>query len=240
MSNDSVNRTPSGVPAGGEFATSPKAEPQLALTPRPKHTVGISALAVLDTYGVEPLPQWPADLPEPSTFYGWDEDGQVETRIVFGPDTLTVWGPVGNASDSFTEIPDEYEHLSAEARDQVGAYGYRLHENISSLTGQVDYAAHTPQVRNAVMSIAEGHGTPQPCDDPSDPAWRTPAQRATARTEANLRAWFGEQIHEATFQDVLTDLLHYADSQGMKPTDFGAALNRAQSIHRDEIEGPEG
>ena len=240
MSNDSVNRTPSGVPAGGEFATSPKAEPQLALTARPTHTVGIAAVAALDTYGVEPLPEWPADLPAPSTSYSWDGDGQLETRLVFGPDTLTVWGPAGNASDSITEMPDEYEYLDEAVKEQLMNYGHQLHANLASLTGQVEYAAHTPQVRNTVLSIAEGHGKPQPCTDPSDPAWRTPAQLATTRTEANLKAWFGEQIHEATFEDVLTDLLHYADSQGMKPTDFGAALHRAQFIHRNELESPEG
>jgi hypothetical protein len=225
----------------GKFSTKALTEATgTTLTGRRKVKVGIMSVATLDTYGVEPLPQWPAELGEPSTSYSWDEDGQLEVAINFGSECLTVWGPTGNASDSFTDLGDDFSHIPRAARDQALAYGYRMHENVDSLTSQVLYSAHTPAVRNAIVSVATGNGAPQPCDDPHDPAWRTPAQLATTRTEAGLAAWFGEDVHESTLQDVLTDLMHYADAKGIDSDAFFETLRSARFIQGDEIENPEG
>jgi len=230
---------PAGI-NGGQFAVQAKAAPETTLKdPRPVR-VGVMGVATLFPYGVEPLPQWPESLPEPSTSYSWDEDGHLEVAIAFGPDTLTVWGSPGGASDSFSELPGEFDHIPDATREQAAAYGHRMHSNVAYLTGEVQYAAHTGTVRSAVLAAAKGEREPVELYDSEDPTSRTPAQRATTRTEAGLAAWFGEDVHESTLQDVLTDLLHYADAQGISPAEFGGIFYRAQTIQRNEIESPEG
>jgi hypothetical protein len=225
---------------GGQFAVQAKAAPETALRAPLPQKVGILAVATLDTNGLPALPQWPTELAEPSTSYSWDEDGHLEVIISFGPDALTVWGSIANPCDSFTEIPGERPDIPLDAADRAVAYGYQLHENLASLAGQVEYAAHTGAVRSAVLAAAKGEREPVELYDSEDPTSRTPAQRATTRTEAGLAAWFGEDVHESTLQDVLTDLLHYADAQGISPAEFGGIFYRAQGIQRNETESPEG
>jgi hypothetical protein len=146
-----------------------------------------------------------------------------------------------NPSGSFDNLPGEYEHLDPGARAKAAAYGYRLHANLCDLIGQGEFAAHTPQVRHMALLLASGHSAPEPVTDPDDPAWVAPAVAATVRAEANMKAWFGDkEIGESTMQDALTDLFHYAQSNGMKPTEIGEIIHRAQFIQRDELENPEG
>ena len=241
MSNE--KRDPEGQPTGGQYAVNAKGEAVgVNLTPSAprKTSIGITAVVELDHYGVEPLPAWPVDLPKPSTSYSWDEDSNLETIIQFGGDVLTIWGPSDNACDSFTELPDEMPDITTEQQAQVAAYGYQMHANLVSLTGQVEYAAHTPSVRNHIESIAAGNGPADPTDDPQDPAWRSPAQRGAARAEASLKAWFGEQVHESTWKDVMADLLHYANAKGLDSGVIYEAMNDGQTMFLDELANPEG
>lgn len=241
MSADQA-RQPAGVPTGGQFATTQRTEAGVALAPERKTVVGVSTLAELNTFGVQPLPQWPTDLPEPTIAYAWDTDGQLEVTLDSGPESFVVFGTPTDPHCTVDELAEDFEHLDDTVKDQVRAYGVRLHDNIHTLANQYIYTAHTPQVRHAIVDMATGgDGRELIPDGPDDPTWVAPADRGAARAEENLKAWFGtRQVDETTIQDTLTDLLHLARSKGISPADFGGILHRAQRIYRDELENPEG
>ena len=236
------NRQPAGVPTGGQFATTTRPETGVALAgPSRKAVVGVNALAELDTYGVEALPSWPQELPAPSVSYAWDEDGLLETTVTTGSDSFSVFGTPTSPSCSLEDMPEEFEHIPAGAREQAAVYAYQLHDNVHSLTQQVEYAAHTPDVRATVLSLATGgDGHLEQVHDATDPRWVSPTDQGAARAETNLKAWFGtREVDETTLQDTITDLLHLARAKGITPAQFGGIFHRAQGVFRDELEHPE-
>lgn len=235
-------RQPAGVPTGGQFATSTRTETGLALAPERTAVVGVNALAELNTFGVEPLPQWPAELPEPTVSYAWDNDGLLETTMDSGGHHIIVFGPPSDPQLTIDELPEEFEDIPEDVKEKVRAYGARLHDNIHTLTNQAIYPLHTNELRDAVLSLATGgDGQPHIPDGPQDPAWVPPTERAAARAETNLKAWFGtREVDETTLQDTLTDLLHLARAKGISPAEFGSIFHRAQGIYRDELANPEG
>lgn len=236
-------RQPAGVPVGGQFAATNRPEAGVSLTPERQVLVGVNALAELNTFGVEPLPEWPAELAAPSgVSYAWDDDGLLEVTIDTASDSFVVWGTPTDPQCNVDELPEEFEHLDDSVKAKVVAYGVRLHDNIHTLVNQATYPMHTEQVRAAVVSLATGgDGAPHIPDGPEDPAWVPPTEKAAARAETNLKAWFGtSKVDETTLQDALTDLLHLARAKGISPTQFGGIFHRAQGIFRDELENPEG
>lgn len=244
MSTHEQSRQPAGVPVGGQFATSPKAEAVgVHLTGIHRTTLGFAGVATLDDIGQQPLPAWPqAQAPVSNIDYGWGDDGQLEVRVTFGDDTMTLWGNHETWSDSADELPDEWDHVPVEDQEQIRDYTRTVHENLLHLTHSFAYAAHAaPGVRATLLGLATGQGAPAPVYDPDDPAWVAPTDGGAARAEQNLKAWLGTTtIDESTIQDALTDILHLARARGMSPTEFGEVFHRAQGIYRNELESPEG
>jgi hypothetical protein len=238
MNARAQSRQPVGVPAGGQFTTQGRNESGTTLGAPVKHLVGFAGVAELDTQFNEDLPRWPENLPEPSDIsYSWGEDDHLEVTVVFGDDTLTMWGPSGDQTDSFTELEGEYEHISRADQAAASEYALVLHEHLSFLVDSFNYAAHTPKAREQLLSLAMTGKPLVPVDDPDDPAWCPPAVRASTRAETNLKAWFGTtEVDEPTIQDVLTDLMHYADANG---ADFDELLDQARFMRRSELDDPE-
>lgn len=203
--------------------------------------MGISALVDLDPYGVEDLPTWPGALPEPRVSYAWDEDGLLETTVTTGSDSFCVFGTPTSPVCSLEDLADEFEHIPQPVREQAADWAYQMHQNVHSLVGQVEYAAHTPSVRQTVLSLAaggDGHVHP-PAH--GSPGWVAPAVLAVTRAETNLKAWFGtREVDEATIQDALTDLRHLAQAHGITQAAFEDLFQRAQDMARDEVDHPEG
>ncbi len=202
--------------------------------------MGISALVDLDPYGVEDLPTWPGTLPEPRVSYAWDEDGLLETTVTTGSDSFCVFGTPRDPACSLEDMADEFEHIPQPVREQAADWAYQMHQNVHSLVGQVEYAAHTPSIQQAVVSLAAGGDGQVQEPAAGSPGWVAPAVKAASRAETNLKAWFGTRdVDETTIQDVLTDLLHMARSRGITPADLEDVFQRAQAVARDEVERPE-
>lgn len=240
MSADQA-RQPAGVPTGGQFATGARPEAGLALAPERHATVRVTAVAELSTFGVEPLPVWPAQLPEPSVSYAWDDDGLLETTMVTGGHSIIVFGTPSDPQLTIDELPEEFKGIPEDVKEPLRAYGARLHDNIHTLTNQATYPLHTDELRAAVLSLASGgDGRPHIVDDPQEQGFVAPTDRGARRAEAGLKAWFATtQVDESTLQDAMTDLLHLARAKGITPAQFGGILNRAQGMYRDELENPE-
>ena len=240
---DSQNRQPAGVPVGGQFAATPHSEAAVTLPPVVKTNVGFAGVAVLDDAGQEPLPAWPASLaPVSNVDYGWDDDNHLEVTVTFGDRDVSVWGTFSTWSGSIEELPGEYGDIPVDVAEEVNDYLATVHRNLLHLTGAFQHAAHAaPDVRATLLGLATGKGEPRPVDDPGDPRWVAPADRAVVRAEQNLSAWFGTtSVDDAQIQDALTDLLHLAHARGLSPADVGGIIHRAQHNFADELENPEG
>lgn len=236
-------RQPAGVPVGGQFATTSRPEAGVSLTPERKVLVGVNAVAELSTFGVEPLPEWPAELPAPAgVSYAWDDDGLLEVTIDTALDSFVVWGTPTDPQCNVDELPEEFEHLDDAVKAKVVAYGVRLHDNIHTLVNQATYPMHTDNLRYTVVNLATGgQGIPGAGSDGEAPRRLTSKERAAARAESNLQAWFATRtVDETTIQDTLTELLHLARTKGITPAQFGGIFHRAQGIYRAEVEDAEG
>lgn len=145
------NRVAAGVPTGGQFAGHDRAEADIALPGLPhEKTLALPAFATL-YLDDEPLPEYPASLPEPSVYFEFD-DGRVETHITIGEDTICFWesdhGLLNTVADNDNPL------TVAEGDDEIEAavleWGEAVHRRIDDLAYNITIDAVTPNTAKLI------------------------------------------------------------------------------------------
>lgn len=209
MSIDTQARQPAGVPTGGQFAATARAEPGFHLPPEVR--IPIAAVATVRDTSV-PLPPWPGELPDPVVGYEPTVDGpQVTVQWGEGLGQYAVFwtDEEGCTANSFTESDtrDEYEDMDPMVADAVCEYGEAVRSNIQHLVWELNDAGHTAEARRTVVALA----TKRPV---------VPAQGPEA-IESRIGAWTGNpRPNEAEVRQVLADLRAYTRSVGVSQEAF--------------------
>lgn len=209
MSTDTQARQPAGVPTGGQFAATTRAEPGFRLPAEVR--IPIAAVATVRDTSV-PLPPWPEELPAPQVSYEPSADGP-EVTVRWGENSgeyAVFWtdedGCDTNSLDD-ADTRDEYEELDNETLDAVREYGDAVRSNVQQLVYELNDAGHTSEARDTVVALA----TKQPV---------VPAQ-GPAAIESRIGAWTGNpRPNEAEVRQVLADLRAYTRSVGVSDETF--------------------
>lgn len=233
------NRQPAGVPTGGQFTTSTRAESGVALPAPPdeayKATVTVVANVDLDARWHDPLPQWPAGVPEPELYWEY-KDGMVQTTFTFpSGDTVRCWNVNDEGYSSLLDQGAKVGELADddEAEDQALEWMNEVHDRVEAGAYGAAVATQTPGLRAAVAAYAKGE--PQPTFA------RTRVVAATARARAMVEA-FGPKsagldpnTHERdrgpVLRDMLTDLQYLASEWGV---DFDELVSGAKDVYDEE------
>lgn len=209
-------RQPAGVPIGGQFATTARAEPGFNLPPEVR--IPIAAVATVRDTSV-PLPPWPQELPAPTVSYDPGAEGpDVTVRWGDGPNEHAVFWTDEESCDvsSLTEFDtrEDYAHLDPEVADAVLEYGTTVRSNIQQLTYELNDAGHTAEARRTVVALA----TKQPV---------VPTQ-APPDIESRIGAWTGNpRPNEAEVRQVLAELRAYTRSVGVSDDAFARLVQEA-------------
>jgi hypothetical protein len=154
-----INRTPSGVPTGGEFAekTFPDAPSGLDSSVE----VPFSGTVTLDRFPDDVLPEYPAVLPEPEVSLSFS-DGKVETYIVVGDESFSFWGDdeIFNTTDNGDETGAFHSYENAdEVKEQFIDWANEVHRRLDDNVYSVTLAATSAKGVSAAL-IAHALGKP--------------------------------------------------------------------------------
>ena len=210
-------------------------------------TVAIHASVELRRDWFDELPDWPAGKTAPVVSFDFDE-GKVESHFIIGDKQVAAWtGGDGSIYNSYADS------MSASDRDRFGwddeqadaavEYFCAVHERIGNLSYAATLAAVKGDAQNAMIAQATNTTfVPErtPVFTAAEMENNAP-KTAVSRAEGVLAGWFLEpgktQDSDAVvLQDALTDLVHWADAQGL---DFNEILARASFIHQSEVFQPE-
>ena len=197
MSTNTRNRQPEGIPAGGQFAATTRAEPDVALA-KPQdieYTAPLTGTLQLSTAWHDQLPEWPANLPEPEVNFGFD-DGKAETYVVVDDKMMTFWdsGRDGIINDTDTDY-NPWEDFDEEDQEAALKWGKEVHNRVDSATyGVMIEGAHSPAVKAIIL--AQATAKPAPLDSPGLKDERGDAHQALTPASGLSRSALVQQRSE--------------------------------------------
>ena len=192
-----------------------------------------------------PLPPYPESLSEPTVTCDFENGPQ--TYVTVEDRTVIFWSGLvdhngGETSNSYDDGgDDELADFDEPSRRALIVWGSAVQERtrrtVESMTAQ---SIEDPKVLAAVVAAATGKPRTFEETDHSVPA----PDRAVARATKQLGAWVGAAIETGSdneepnrehVADVLSDLLHFCDANGI---DFDQALASGTFVYNDEIRDP--
>lgn len=234
-------RQPKGVPTGGQFAPSAYGESDLQLVRGydTEHSAQLVQHVTFHTSRFDTPMPWPTHLPEPEVSYDFD-DGKVRTFLKVGDHEITFHeGYDGTQNDlengfdfDYDSVDESYSsgadnkannRLSDEDRDAIVDWGTEVHQKIDARTYSVMMdSANDPKVREALMASVLGKDEPQDLPLP---------ERSAQKISSALAMWEDAGDPQSKVRDLLTDLRHYADKEGV---DIYAAMDASHDYYRHE------
>lgn len=164
----STSRQPQGIPVGGQFAANAHSEAEVTLA-RPnfvEYEAPIVGTAKLNLGSFEVLPEWPAEMPEPSVTYDFD-DGKVNTYVDIDEAgsirSLRFWtDDIDGTNNSTDHGENPWEEFDEEDQENARAWGKAVHERIDASTyGVMIEATLQGKVREIILAHATG-ASPEP------------------------------------------------------------------------------
>lgn len=228
---------PAGQPTGGQFAKRFHSD-AVASLPVTSSPVSFQGQASLDPSGYPDLPALPASVGTPEVFFSFSDEGKLETDVRIGGSTMSFWrdemtGDVTNTIEDGHTIEGEFAPWSgiAEYKDfeQARTWAEAVHERVEGATEEVlESAVQTDAARASIIAFATGR--------PAEPVIElTPAQSSAKRAAAAMAACDEGQGTETTMRDLLTDLRHYADANGI---DIYQAMDESHGYYLHEKADP--
>lgn len=242
MTNDA--RIPAGVPTGGQFAAQNRPEGDVQLpSPSKAVIVPIVGQLSLDESYFEPLPDYPASLPEAEVAIDWD--GGARAYIVVDGQGFTFWGvDHGDTTETYNSISDtgDTTDWDEETEDAFVEWGTAVWERIDASVYDAQMKAVSGEVQAAILDVAVGRPYQRQNAVYTTAEMEHDApKRAVTRAADGLSRWFtsgdGEDVDDYTVQGAVSDLRHYADTLGI---DWSELLEAANRTYTDERVNPAG
>jgi hypothetical protein len=193
-----------------------------------------------DNEGFADLPTLPETLGTPEVQWGFDGetlDTQVTLTLDGVKETVTFWGKdPGNISNTTQGAPGNeghtpWENLAPADFDTAINWATTVHQRLqSAIVNLTESAApRGSEAYAAILAFAT--------DDEVNPGYaKTAKERALERAADALKPYVtfadDELERPGRFRDLLTDLLHAADEQGV---DFDAALENARRGYAEDL-----
>jgi hypothetical protein len=158
------NRTPAGIPTGGQYANHDRAEGQAALAHPPRIQLdGALSLTVI-AYNADTLPPYPAHLAEPVISYTYGDDNPGTIYVSFDIDGVhvSVWQDDGYAGGMYNSIHDSDEETGydEDTDEELLTWAHAVRDSIENIQYSLTYAA-VEQFQDDVIRAALGKtGTP--------------------------------------------------------------------------------
>ncbi|GAA4032621.1 hypothetical protein GCM10023063_14890 [Arthrobacter methylotrophus] len=232
---DTIARQPQGIPAGGQFAPTFHSEPAIGLPGNTSPAVPVEFKGSIDLKESEfgRLPELPASVGTPEVTFGFDIDGNLETRVTVDGSTMAFLNDpmadeITNTIESGHSGEDEIAPWSTIASyddfEKTRTWAESVHERIDGATfGVLADATASTETNKAIIAFATGHGAPA--------AKLTPQQESAKRAAAVMAVCEEGQGADITMRDLFTDLRHYADAHSI---DIYQAMDASLKVYQHE------
>lgn len=235
---DTIARQPQGIPAGGQFAPTSHSEPAVGLGgSSPAVPVEFRGSIDLRESEFGRLPELPASVGTPEVTFGFDIDGNLETRVAVDGSTMAFWtdpmtdeitNTIESGHSGEGEIAPWSTIASYDDFEKTRTWAESVHERIDGATfGVLADATTAAGTKEAIVAFATGNAAP--AEKP------TPQQESARRAAAAMAVCEEGQGADITMRDLLTDLRHYADAHGI---DINQAFESSFVYHRHEKTDP--
>jgi hypothetical protein len=236
---ETIARQPQGIPAGGQFAPTFHSEPAIGLHSNPPSVVPVSFKGSIELRESQfgSLPELPASVGTPEVTFGYDIDGNLETRVTVDGSTMAFWTDpmreeITNTIESGHSGEGEIAPWSTIATyddfEKTRTWAESVHERIDGATfGVLADATTSTETSKAIVAFATGHAT--------QAAKPTPEQASARRAAAAMAVCEEGQGADITMRDLFTDLRHYADAHGI---DIYQAMDDSLEVYQHEKTDP--